>query len=128
VERKYVRYNNSEWEDIIKRCKSSGLSDYQWCRDNGIALTSFYRKLKQFRDIHIEPSAQVLPIAKTQESVQEVVPLEVIPDQETQTSYNNEGKVVAARVTVKGMTIEVFNAADPGLIKDIIQCAWGSSC
>ena len=39
-----------EWMSIIQECKSSGMTNKDWCRMNGISLTKFYRRQTQVRE------------------------------------------------------------------------------
>ncbi|WP_416385612.1 IS66 family insertion sequence element accessory protein TnpA, partial [Blautia producta] len=38
-----------KWLDIIHRCRESGLSNRQWCQENGIQLKSYYYWLSKIR-------------------------------------------------------------------------------
>ena len=38
-----------EWRQIILESRASGLSDYEYCRNKGIASSSFYRALSVLR-------------------------------------------------------------------------------
>ncbi|MCX7658160.1 MAG: IS66 family insertion sequence element accessory protein TnpB [Oscillospiraceae bacterium] len=43
------------WEEMIKSCKSSGLTVSEWCRENGINIKTYYRrmrKLRQAKEVH----------------------------------------------------------------------------
>lgn len=37
------------WTNLIQNCRVSGLSDYEWCRINHIATSSFYYNVKRLR-------------------------------------------------------------------------------
>ncbi len=74
--RKY--YTNVEWEELICRCKASGLSDWRGCRENNISTSSFYRQLKKFRNTSVAPiTERPLPDPSAFPEIQEVVPLTV---------------------------------------------------
>lgn len=36
--------------NLIMECRSSGLTDYQWCREKGISTSTFYRWISLFRE------------------------------------------------------------------------------
>ena len=38
-----------EWQPLILECRSSGMTDAEWCRINGIAKNAFYSALKRLR-------------------------------------------------------------------------------
>ena len=52
---KHKFLTDAEWEKMICECKASGLSDWQWCRENGIPTSSFYRHLKKFHNTTVAP-------------------------------------------------------------------------
>ena len=43
-----------KWLDIIHRYRESGLSNRQWCQENGIQLKSYYYWLSKVRKLAIE--------------------------------------------------------------------------
>ena len=34
--------NDDHWLELITQCRSSGLTDRQWCIENGISASTFY--------------------------------------------------------------------------------------
>ena len=36
------------WMDCIQQCRVSGMSDYAWCNQNGISISSFYYNVRRF--------------------------------------------------------------------------------
>lgn len=49
-----TQMNIQKWLDIIHRCRDSGLSNRQWCEENGIELKSYYYWLSKIRKLAIE--------------------------------------------------------------------------
>ena len=43
-----------KWLEVIHRCRDSGLSNQQWCEENGISLKSYYYWLAKIRKLAIE--------------------------------------------------------------------------
>ena len=37
------------WTNIIAECRASSLSDAEWCRQNGIKISTFYATVKKFK-------------------------------------------------------------------------------
>jgi len=67
--------------ELVMECRSSGLSDYQWCQEKGINPGTFYNWIARFRkkgypDIP-EPTGRT---PKHKAVKQEVVKLDVLPD------------------------------------------------
>lgn len=56
-------YRLQEWAQIHRRCKKSGLSNREFCRQNGIAEKTFYYWLKKLREaaINNQPELVALP-------------------------------------------------------------------
>ena len=44
------RYRMEEWAQIISQCRASGLSNREFCRQNGIPEKTFYYRLKKLRE------------------------------------------------------------------------------
>ena len=42
-----MRRSNEEWTELIKDCKSCGLSNREWMKQHHISLSSFYKKLHE---------------------------------------------------------------------------------
>ena len=45
----YQRRSKDEWLTLINECRSSGLSDYDWCQRNGISHHTFYKAVRRLR-------------------------------------------------------------------------------
>ena len=137
---KYVIRTDEEWAELIRECRSSGLSDHMWCREKGIPETSFYRHVRKFRDEHPVPceekegvygtaSCEVIP--KSLPSVQEIVPL-MVSDEETdvsikavsdeRTKYFSLAETTA-RINVGRISIELTGKADKELISSLMEAA-----
>ena len=41
--------SQDHWLELISRCRSSGLTDRQWCIQNGIPVSTFYYHVKALR-------------------------------------------------------------------------------
>ena len=76
------RRTEQEQYEIIKECRQSGLSDHQWCLEHDINPGTFYNWVRRFRKQACEFPA---PAGKDrfQAIHQEVVKMEIIPDQST---------------------------------------------
>ena len=49
-----TQMNIQKWLDVIHRCRDSGLSNRQWCEENGIGLKSYYYWFSKIRKLAIE--------------------------------------------------------------------------
>ena len=51
-----------KWLDIIHRCRESGLSNRQWCQENGIQLKSYYYWLSKIQSWQLNRSQEKHPL------------------------------------------------------------------
>ena len=123
-----MHYSDAEWEELILRCKSSGQSDWQWCHENDISPSSFYRHLKKFRHTEIIPVPGDMVLDQDPASrPQEVVPLVIRKEEPAPCTFTNETDVPAVRLTVHGVTLEVFNNAGSEVLSNLLR-AVAQSC
>lgn len=102
------------WMDCIQRCRVSGLSDYEWCHQNGISTSSFYYNIKRLR---VKASAVPAPISKVVEK-QEIVPVHYNELHETKvTSPKNSTGSIAIRLEYHGVVLAISNDADAAIIR-----------
>lgn len=52
-----VKRTKQEWEQLIKECRESGKSTRTWCKNNGIAYSTFQSRLRQISQENQEPKA-----------------------------------------------------------------------
>ena len=46
-----TRRSQEEWLELIQECRSSGMTDRDWCDQHGIVISSFYNAVKRLRII-----------------------------------------------------------------------------
>lgn len=67
--------------ELVMECRSSGLTDYHWCKEHGIHPGTFYNWIARFRKQGYpnipEPTGRT---SKHKAVKQEVVKLEILPD------------------------------------------------
>ena len=94
----------AEWSRRVEACRSSGLSVGQWCRENGIAVSTYFSWQKK--------------VFQALKEVQEVSFAEVPIMEHSQLS----GHIVAA-MEVSGVQIQVYEGADGATLQAILQAA-----
>lgn len=119
---------------LILECRRSGLSDYDWCRENGINPATFYTwitRLKKKGDVSVPPASSPSVCCHSQDIVKvDVLPEEVIPkpsddkhaflpDQEVQTS----GSFI--EIEVQGVTFRFSGAIDAVLYEKTLLMIGG---
>lgn len=53
-----VRIN--EWSEMVKDCRSSGLTVQQWCGANGINIKTYYYRLRKIREAICEETHDIV--------------------------------------------------------------------
>ena len=74
-----IQRSEGVWADIIRQCKSSGLSDERWLKENGICPATYYRHLKKFRNVQVGKSVPV-PVKPAVPESHEVIPLTIMEE------------------------------------------------
>ena len=86
---KRLHYSDEKWLDLISECRSSGLSDKDWCMEHQIGISTFYYHVKRLRNkaCSIPPATvgAVIPCQK-----QEVVELNFNPVSELPMNCSSE--------------------------------------
>ena len=103
---KRLHYSDEKWLDLISECRSSGLSDKDWCMEHQIGISTFYYHVKA---CSIPPAAvgAVIPCQK-----QEVVELNFNPVSELPMNCSSEEiTATAIKIPMHGIQIEITNAA-----------------
>lgn len=117
-----------DWMQLIQECRTSGLSDKEWCFQNGIPVSTFYYHARKLR-----ASACQLPEKKGAAGsppggsplVQEVVPLALydegagIPD-----AAGPQGRP-AVRISCRGFSLEILDSAGEGTILSVLSALQG---
>lgn len=118
---------------LIMECRQSGLSDYQWCEQNGVYPGNFYNWVSKLRKQgytfpESEGKSNALP------NVQEVVKVNLIQsqvhslemEQNVSLPETTQPPAVAAELLIGGITLRLFNGADEQLIQNTLRCIGGT--
>lgn len=140
TEKRRKNTTKKERYQLIMECRSSGCSDAQWCKEHNIPASTFYRWISDLRKngIYDIPEAvaakDYLPTPK-----QDVVKLEIIPDQPEQvivpqnqsTSYtdlSNQSATPSIEIIHGDFTMRICNNADPMILKQILSALGNQLC
>lgn len=119
--------------ELIMECRSSGMSDAQWCVQHGIRPGTFYSWVHKLRakacyDIP-EPVCRQDYVSDTK---QEVVKLEIMSDSGSVAVHDTPALPKCGNpsmeVVLGTATIRINNDADPALLGHIIRILGGSLC
>ena len=120
---------------LITECRQSGLSDYQWCREQGINPGTFYNWISRLRKagyIIPDSDSKVCTTPVRQEVVKldlierETVP-PVIAEQNTNIPTLASNTPIAAEIECGNIKIRFFNGADTFVIQNTLKCIGGMS-
>ena len=128
------RVNADEQYKLILECRSSGLTDYQWCKNHGINPGTFYNWVKRLRKkaCYDIPAPAGRDDFRPQE-IQEVVPLMIIDDEPgvpsiPKVEQNNSSIASVAVLTCNGFSISITNDINTRLLSQIFEYVGGRSC
>ena len=117
---------------LIMECRQSGLSDYQWCKQNGIHPGNFYNWVSELQKRGYSfPDSEAKSNAVP--NIQEVVKIDLIQPQDSSLKVDHnvslveqtDSSTVAAELLVGGVTLRLFNGADEKLIQSTLRCLGG---
>jgi transposase-like protein len=134
------RKSADEQYELIMECRSSGLSDYQWCNEHDINPGTFYNWVKRFRSkaCYDIPPATGRSLYKASPK-QEVVKLEVIDDYDSIEPVpasdkdafmltDSQASDSAIEISYGSAIIKISNAVDPLLLAQVIKSVGNASC
>lgn len=131
---KAQRRTADEQYQLIMECRSSGLSDYQWCTEHNINPGTFYNWVKRLR----KKACYDIPAATGRGDYkpalkQDVVKLEVIPDHQGvlipsagSTMRPVEEPSPAIEIMFGNISIKISNDVDPKLLSQILKTVTGT--
>lgn len=118
---------------LIMECRQSGLSDYQWCRKQGIHPGTFYNWVSKLRKAGYtipdsESKSCALPV--TQEVVkleltEHEIPAPAMTGQNTNSKALSACSGIAAEMECGNIRVRIFNGADPAVVQNTLQCVGG---
>lgn len=130
-----VRVPMAEQIRLINECRQSGMTDADWCRENGIAVSTFYNWVSRCRktaaDQIPEPNYGHCEIPRLK---QDVVPIDIVsdhlPEQHTasQMHQTNPDNSHTIEVSMNDVTVRISNDANPALLTRILRLIRETSC
>ncbi len=120
---------------LINECCQNSMTDADWCRENGIAVSTFYNWVSRCR----KAAADQIPApnyghCEIPHSKQDVVPIDIVSDhlperhtasQMHQTNLDNSHTI---EVSMNDVTIRISNDADPILLTRTLRLIRETSC
>ena len=125
----------TEQTRLINECRRSGMADADWCRENDIAVSTFYNWVRRCR----KTAAPQIPAAnyghlEVPRPKQGVAPIDIVPDHipkqhtasQMQNSYLHNSHTIEA--AMKDIIIRISNDADPALLTRTFRLLQEPSC
>lgn len=130
------RVSREEQLKLIMECRSSGLSDYQWCETQGIHPGTFYNWVSK-----LHKAGVTLPDSESKRFGtpvhQEVVKVGLVPNTPAQATIMEQNTrilamssadtSIAMEIEMGNSTIRFFNNTNPELIRITLQSIGGMS-
>ena len=120
---------------LINECRQSGMTDADWCRENDIAVSTFYNWISRCRETAAD---QILPPnyghLEAPRPKQDVVPIDIVPNHipeqhaasQMQKPYIDNSHMI--EVAMKDITVRISNAADSVLLTRTFRLLQELSC
>lgn len=122
--------SDQEWLELIQECRTSGLTDREWCRMHSISINTFYNKISGLRKKACEiPRTQAAPSRRQHE----VVPVEIARSPAVCPEYSAGGALqvptarAAVTVRMSGCSVEIADGASEETIRNTLL-ALGRLC
>ena len=119
---------------LINECRQSGMTDADWCRENDIAVSTFYNWVSRCRKTAVDqiPAANYGHLEGSTPK-QDVVPIDIvritfrnsIPSQMLNSNLDNPHTI---EVSMKDITVRISNDADPVLLTRTFRMLQEFSC
>lgn len=122
---------------LINECRKSGLTDADWCREHGIAPSTFYNWVSRCRKIapdkiqepaygHIDgphPKQDIVAINIVSDPLQEYTPVAEMPQQSLHLDNSH-----TMEISFKQVTLRINNQADPILLARTLRILQEALC
>ena len=106
---------DDHWLELISQCRSSGLTDRQWCVENGIPVSTFYYHIRALR----KKACAVSEAANTSAQKQEVVQIPLW-EKEQNPSAPFALSVPSVCLEIQGICVEIHEQAGADVIRNTL--------
>ena len=114
------RTTTTDWFSIINKCRTSGLTDHQWCKENDVCYSTFYYHVKQLQKEACELPTSIKKCVIPMK--QEVVPINFSEIEEPIYAAGvHTISEVAITLQLNNVTLHISNTANADVISNTIQ-------
>ena len=101
-----------EWAEMVRECRSSGLTVKEWCINNDVNIKTYYYRLKRVRDFICDNKLVNITDDFSSDHHDIVpVPINSVPDNDTQ----------QIKITASNISVELPANIQPQLLKAAIE-------
>ena len=104
--------NDDHWLELISQCRASGLTDRQWCIENGISASTFYYHVRDLR----KKACAILEAADAALQEQEVVQIPLW-EMKPSASEAAPSSTPSICLEMQGIRIKIHEQAGADVIK-----------
>ena len=126
------RTSSEEQYRLLMECRTSGLSDQQWCRKKGIEPSTFYNWVSRLRKRGIPDVPEPCRAGEFAPTpIQDVVKLELFQERNYEIAMTHPVQSQLSptiEISLGNAIIRVSNDADPQILSLVMNCLGGSSC
>ncbi len=123
------KFTKQEKFDMIIECRSSGLSDHMWCKQQGISPSTFYTWIQQLRKDGAQLPERSHADSYRYDPKPDVVKLEVAndsPDNATlPMALSGSSKNYSIEINIGSVDIRIANDVDSRLFKQLMSSLRG---
>lgn len=132
-----------EWLALITQCRSSGLTDKEWCEQYGVNMSTFYNAINRLRKKACEiPDRETLQPVIDFTAKQDVVAINVVPDihncgqalsapgreQMALSDKSKTGNTYAMELVSGSRILRIGNEVNPTLLETVLRMMGEGSC
>ena len=122
---------DQEWLDVIQACRTSGMTDKDWCLSNGISQTSLYRHINRLRKkdyaipdhgrIQLDKGHEVVPVEF--DKITELDPKYVRLSSEVRSDDISVSGIASSgvHVTAGRFKIDIDNNVNTSVLQDTLR-------
>jgi len=111
------------WLDVIRQCRASGMTNQEWCEQNGVSLKSYYYWLAKIRKLALEDLprkqyASVLPADQKNSGLSQHQAAFTELSLPNTAAFDNNATAI---LHIGSVTIEIFEHTSSELISSIVK-------
>lgn len=118
------RTSSQEQYRLLMECRTSVLSDHQWCKENGIEPSTFYNWVSRLRKKGISDFPEPCHAGEFSPAlVQDVVKPDICPEKTFEPSPAYQYQITSTiEISIGDAIVRISNDVDPVLLSQVMRC------